>query len=237
MDVVPAKGIQGLGDNDREPVAILMLLVTLVLIIACSNVAMLIVARNSSRQREFNLRMALGAQRSTLLRQLLTESSLLVLSGTLLGWLFALTAARALASWSQLQVDLQPDKTILLFSCAVSILAALAFGLAPLRTATNAPLTDALRSSPSTSYRKGHSGSALLAIQIALCFTLLTAAGLLLQTLLNFEATNLGMRPRGLLVFGITPQAAATEDAKFAFYRELLDRMRAPPRRRVRHLC
>lgn len=81
----PAKGIQGLGDNDSEPVIILMSLVTLVLVIACSNVAMLIVARNAARERDFSLRMALGARRSALLRQLLTESSLLVIAGASLG--------------------------------------------------------------------------------------------------------------------------------------------------------
>ena len=110
LALVPAKGIQGLGDNYRQPVTILMALVTLVLIIACCNVAMLIVARNASRQRDFSLRLALGARRSALLRQLLTESGLLVLSGTLLGWLLALGGARALAAWSQLEVNLKPDR-------------------------------------------------------------------------------------------------------------------------------
>jgi predicted permease len=229
LEVAKAKGIQGLGDNDREPIAILMALVTLVLLIACSNVAMLIVARNSSRERDFSLRMALGARRDTLLRQLLVESAVLVSAGTALGWMFALSAARALAAWSQLEVNLAPDRTILLFTCTVSILAALVFSLAPLRTATNAPVNSALRASASTSHQRKRGGGAVLAIQIALCFTLLTAAGLLLQTLLNFERTNLGMRAQGLLVFGITPQDAANNDARFAFYRALLDRMRALP--------
>jgi hypothetical protein len=79
LALVPAKGMQ--GDYYREPVLVLMALVTLVLLIACSNVAMLIVARNASRRREFGVRMALGARRSTLLRQLLVESALLVISG------------------------------------------------------------------------------------------------------------------------------------------------------------
>ena len=225
----PAKGIQGLGDNYREPITVLMALVTLVLLIACSNVAMLIVARNASRQRDFSLRMALGAQRSTLLRQLLTESSLLVLAGTILGWLFALSGARTLAAWAQLELILAPDRTILLFSCGVSVLAAVVFGLAPLRTATNAPVITALRASPDASYRGLRSGSPVLALQVALCFTLLTAAGLLVRTLLNYERTNLGMHAQGLLVFGITPQKASGNEARLAFYRQILDRMRALP--------
>jgi hypothetical protein len=124
LGMVAAKGIQGLGDNDREPITILMALVTLVLIIACSNVAMLIVARNASRQRDFSLRMALGAGRGTLLRQLLAESGLLVIAGAALGWLFALGATRELAAWSGLEVSLAPDRTVLLFTGVVSVLAA-----------------------------------------------------------------------------------------------------------------
>jgi predicted permease len=229
LTLLPARGTEGLGDNFREPITILMALVTLVLLIACSNVAMLIVARNASRQRDFSLRMALGAQRSALLRQLMTESGLLVLSGTVLAWLFAFSAARALAAWAQLEVNLAPDRTILLFACTISVLAAFVFGLAPLRTATNAPVNSALRALPSTSNQSNRGGSAVLALQIALCFTLLAAAGLLVRTLLNFEHTNLGMRTQGLLVFGLTPQKATTNEARFAFYRALLDRMRVLP--------
>ncbi|MGO9335948.1 MAG: ADOP family duplicated permease [Terracidiphilus sp.] len=229
LALAPAKGTEGLGDNYREPITILMALVILVLLIACSNVVMLIVARNASRQRDFSLRMALGAQRSTLLRQLMTESGLLVVSGTVLGWLFAFSAARALAAWAQLQVNLAPDGTILLFACTVSILSAFAFGLAPLRTATSAPVNSALRASASTSYQRNRGGSAVLMLQVALCFTLLVAAGLLVRTLLNYEHTNLGMDAQKLLVFGITPQKSTTNEARFAFYRALIDRMRVLP--------
>ena len=229
LSLVAAKGIQGLGDKDREPILVLMALVTLVLLIACGNVAMLIVARNASRRREFGVRMALGARRSTLLRQLLVESALLVLSGSLLGWLFAVGATRALAAWSQLEISMAPDSTVLLFTAGVSALAALVFSLAPLRAATNAPVTLALRSAIGVSHQRRRAGNAVLALQVALCFTLLIAAGLLLRTLMNYERTNLGMRTEGLLVFGITPQQPKTSEAKFAFYRMLLERMRTMP--------
>jgi predicted permease len=229
LALVPAKGIQGLGNNYRAPVLVLMALVTLVLLIACSNVAMLIIARNASRRREFGVRMALGARRSTLLRQLLVESGLLVVSGAVLGWLFAVVATRALAAWSQLEVSLVPDSTVLLFTGGVSALAALVFSLAPLRAATVAPVTLALRTSVGASHLQRRSGNAVLALQVALCFTLLTAAGLLLRTLMNYEHTDLGIRTQGLLVFGITPQQEKTNEAKFAFYRTLLERMRAMP--------
>ncbi|MFY9746973.1 MAG: ABC transporter permease [Acidobacteriaceae bacterium] len=227
--LAPAKGLQGPGDYDQEPIRILMALVALVLLIACGNVAMLIVARNASRQRDFSLRLALGANRGTLLRQLFTESGLLVAAGASLGWIFALAATRALAAWSRIDAGLAPDRTVLLFTTAISILAALVFGLAPLRTAARAPLTGTLRTSSGTSSHSGRSGPIVLTLQIALCFTLLAAAGLLMRTLLNYERTSLGMRMPGLLVFGITPQQPHTSAERFAFYDDLLNRMRALP--------
>ncbi len=224
-----ARGLQGIGDYDPDPIRILMALVALVLLIACSNVAMLIVARNASRQRDFSLRMALGAQRSSLLRQLFAESGLLVAAGASLGWLFAVAATRALATWFRVETGLAPDRGVLLFTTTISILAALVFGLAPLRTATRAPVTGTLRSTSGTSSHGGRSGAVVLTLQVALCFTLLTAAGLLLRTLLNYERTNLGMRMEGLLVFGITPQQSHSSKERLAFYGDLLDRLQALP--------
>jgi predicted permease len=229
MTMVPAKGLQGLGDYDRQPVMILMALVTLVLAIACSNVAMLLVARNAARQRDFSVRLALGAGQATLLRQLLVESGLLVLLGAVLGWLFALAATDALATWFHIATGLGPDRAVLLFTSVVSVLIASIFALAPLRTVTRAPATAALRAGVSTSYRSGRTGGVALSLQIALCFTLLTASGLLLRTLLNYQHTRLGMRAEGLLVFGITPQKQTSDEAKDRFYRQILDRMRALP--------
>jgi predicted permease len=229
MTMVPAKGLQGLGDYDRQPVLILMALVTLVLAIACSNVAMLLVARNAARQRDFSLRLALGAGRATLLRQLLVESGLLVLSGAGFGWLFALAATDALAKWFHIATGLAPDRIVLLFTSVVSILIGMIFALAPLRTITRAPATAALRAGTAAGYRNSRTGGAALSVQIALCFTLLTASGLLLRTLLNYQHTRLGMRDQGLLVFGITPQRQVTDEARSRFYRELLERMRALP--------
>jgi predicted permease len=232
LALIPANGIYSLSDNYREPITILMGLVSLVLLIACNNVAMLIVARNTSRLREFSLRIALGAQRSTLLRQLLTESIFLVTLGAVFGWFLALAAIRSLTAWSLLQVNLAPDHRVLLFTGVVSVLATLIFGLAPLHIATNAPVTAALRSSASVSYqsRRGKfGGKSILALQVALCFTLLMAAGLLLCTLLNYENTNLGMRTQGVLVFGITPQQMPNNDATNVFYSNLLAGLRILP--------
>ena len=231
LSAVAAKGMMGLGDFNEygQRIRIMMALVTLVLVIACSNVAMLIVARNAARQREFSLRMALGAARHTLLRQLLAESGILVVLGAMAGWLFALAATRALATWAELEMSLGPDWKVLLFTGTVSVIAALVFALAPMRSATNAPVTFALRTWAVTGHRSKRGGSTVLTVQVALCFTLLTAAGLLLRTLLNYEHTNLGMQTRGLLVFGITPQKEITDATRLRFYQTLLQRMRALP--------
>jgi hypothetical protein len=100
-----------------------------------SNVVMLLIARNATRQPEFSLRLALGAGRGELFRQLLMESLLLVALGGGLAWLFAAFATKALGAWAQIESSLAPDSTVLFFTLSILILAALLFGLAPLRIA------------------------------------------------------------------------------------------------------
>jgi len=230
----PARGIQGLdsGGTYKTGVTVLMTLVGLVLLIACTNVAMLLVAKKSARQREFSLRLALGASRWQIFRQLLLESVLLVTLGALLGWLFAVVATRALASWSQIETGLTPDGTVLLFTLVVCAAAALVFGLAPLIPALRAPVAGSLKTSASTAYRTRSGklgGNVVMATQMTFCFVLLVAAGLLLRSLENYESVNLGMRTTGLLVFGITPQKTSSTAQTLQFYRTLLDRLRSLP--------
>jgi predicted permease len=230
----PARGIEGLdtAGSYRTGVTVLMTLVGLVLVIACTNVAMLLVAKKSARQREFSLRLALGAGRWQIFRQLLLESILLVTIGAALGWLFALAATRALAAWSRIETGLVPDGTVLLFTLAICTLAALVFGLAPLIPALRVPVAGSLKTSASTAYgtRSGKwSGNVVMATQMAFCFVLLVAAGLLLRTLENYQSTNLGMRAEGVLVFGITPQKTSSTSQNVQFYRSLLERLRRLP--------
>jgi predicted permease len=228
----PARGIQGYNQQYREPVRILMGLVLLVLLIACCNVALLIMARNEARQREFSLRMAVGAERVDLFRQLLTESSLLVIAGATLGWGFALLATDALAAWSGIETGLGPNRNVLLFTLAISAISALAFGFAPLWITLRAPVSGVLRATAANLTQDRHrvfGGRALMASQVAVCLLLLVAAALLLHTLRNYETQDLGMRVDGLLVFGITPQRAQTTGETLAFYRTLLDRISAVP--------
>jgi len=229
LDFIPARGIAGYSDGYREPVQILMGLVALILLIACTNVAMMIQARNTVREREFSLRLAIGAGRGRIFRQLLCESAMLVGAGSGLGWLFALAATRALAAWSEIESGLAPDGKVLLFTVLVSVAAALCFGLVPLWSAVNAPVAGVLRStstSVTTNRARVMGGRAVLAAQMAVCLVLLVAGGLLLRTLRNFATQKLGLDTQGLLVFGVTPQGG---DESHAFYRNLLERIRTTP--------
>jgi predicted permease len=226
------RGIEGLQEEYERPLRILLGMVGLVLVIACGNVAMLLVARNAERQREFSLRMALGGSRARLFRQLLTESLLLVSAGSTLGWFFAVWATGQLAKWSQLERSLAPNMTVLLFTLAVSAAAAIVFGLAPLRSAAGAPmeLMTKVATTGHHSRNQHRSGQFVVALQISLCLVLLIGAGLLVRTLRNLEKLDLGMRASGLLVFGVSPQQQVHSDAEaIAFYQALLERMRALP--------
>ena len=233
LHFTPVRGIENLRENYQEPLAVLMTMVGVVLAIACSNVAMLLVARNTARQREFSLRLALGASRFQLFRQLLAESLLLVAAGTALGWLFSTWATEILVTWAGLDFNVSPDHTVLAFTLALSALAALLFGLAPLRNAVRCSPGFALKTSASSATRNknsNRSGQVVVAIQISLCLALLVCASLLLHTLRNLQKVNLGLRAQGLLVFGITPPQELRTDAEVVhFYRTLMDRLRTLP--------
>src|SRR6201987_1381346 len=227
------RGVENLRDDYEHPLRFLMSMVALVLLIACANVVMLLLARNASRLPEFCLRQALGANRGALFLQMLRESVVLVAAGAALGWLFAGAATQALAAWSGIDINIQPDRRVLLFTAAVSAVVAIAFGLAPLGLISRLPLSLALRSAGGTT-RTGQNRlwgrKLVVALQISLCMVLLCSAGLLYRTLRNLESSDLGMRTAGLLVFGISPQSNVHTDADaIRFHTALLDRMRALP--------
>lgn len=226
------RGIQGLRETAQRPIEILMAMVGLVLVIACANVAMLLVARNSTRLGEFSLRMALGACRSRLLRQLLTESFLLVAGVALLGWMFAISGSQALAAWSGVEIPFTLDSRVLLFTLAISIACAIVFGLAPLRTAISVPVGLTVKTSNATAYRdqkSSLSGKVVVASQMALCLILLVGSGLLVRSLRNYQTLPLGLRADGLLVFGTSPLSVHSDGEKEHFYQNLLVRLRVVP--------
>jgi predicted permease len=229
----PARGIEGLNEEYREPMRVLMGMVGLILVIACANVAMLLMARNAARDREFSVRIALGGRRWRIFSQLLTESLLLVAAGAGLGWFFAQWATSLLVRWSNLEVSLAPDRTVLLFTIGISALAALTFGLAPMRSATSAPVAIGLKTSAATAQtekNKVRAGKVIVGLQMSLCLVLLVGAGLLLRTLQNLGRTNLGFHASGLVVFGINPPSTLKSDPEVVqFYTALLARLRTLP--------
>jgi predicted permease len=232
LQLVPAQGLGTSSKDYRDPLHVLMGMVVLVLVIACVNIVMLLVARNTVREREFALRLALGARRGPLFRQLLAESGILVLTGALFGWLFAIEATRLLAVWAQLEVSLEPDRAVLAFTVGVSVLAAFIFGLAPLRAAVGAPVAMALKSSgtqTTASRSRTLSGKVLIAMQMALCVVLLFASGLLLRTLRNYQNVDLGLKAEKVLAFGAHPAHDRDYAQKLAFYKQLTERLRRLP--------
>jgi predicted permease len=231
LSLQEVKGFPGYEEEYGQPLRILMSMVGLVLLIALSNVVMLLMARNATRQREFSVRLALGAGRKALLRQLLSESLLLVSAGALLAWLFASSATRALGAWAQIESSLAPDHTALLFTLSILALATLLFGLVPLRVVLSAGPALALRTSAATSHTdagKSRASRIIVALQMTLCVVLLVGGGLLVRTLRNLENTPLGMRVHGLAVFGVKPNIQSVPEG-VAFYRELMSKLRLLP--------
>lgn len=223
-----ARGIEGVRDAYKTPLTLLMYMVALVLAIACANVSMLLVAHNALRQREFSVRQALGGSRWRLFTQLLGESVLLVAAGAALGYAFALFATGALARWSELDVSLAPDATVLLFTTGVSLAVAVVFAIVPLRGAMRVPVVLALRSSMTTTPDHGRMriGQVVAAVQVALCVVLLVGAALLVRTMRNLNTAALGMRVSGLVVFGVSPASTIRTDADaIGFYQALLARL------------
>jgi predicted permease len=208
-----AKGFGQIRRQFSQPLLILMTVVTLVLLIACLNVANLLLARATARQQEISMRLSLGASRARLVRQLLTESLLLAGAGGLLGLLFAAIGARLLVALvsgesNQIALRLSPDVRILAFTVAVSLLSGIVFGLAPALFGTRRELQHILRDSSRTAGRRSRSARALVAVQIAVSLVLLVACGLFLRTLYNLKTETVGYDRNGLIMVRVDPVAA-----------------------------
>jgi predicted permease len=152
--------------------------------------------------------------------------------GGALAWGFAELATRVLGRWALIESSLAPDKTVLLFTLAVLVFAALLFGLAPFRVAIAGGAELALKTSAATSSAdagKTRTGKVIVALQMALCVVLLVGGGLLIRSLRNLQNIPLGMRTEGLVVFGLNPQSVRTEAELVQFYQELQRRLRVLP--------
>jgi len=206
-----------------RPLLLLQGAVGFVLLIACANVAALLLARASSRQTEVAIRSALGAGRNRIFRQFITESALLSLLGGALGVLLAWWGVRALVAmappWFPRLGEISISGRVLLFSATVSLLTGIVFGLAPALHGSKCNFAESLKDA----VRGGTSGgvhnrirSALVSAQVALALVLLIGAGLLIRSFLKMQGADLGCDPTGLLTFQVrfpSPQFAKTQMA------------------------
>lgn len=228
----PIRGIGDYAESYREPVQIMMVLVGLVLLIASTNVGLLILARNAARSREFAVRMAIGAHPSRIFRQLLTESLLLVAAGAALGWALAIGATKALATWARIDSGFSPDERVLSLTLILASIAALVFGLVPLRAAFGISIEQELKTSTAgvrVSRQGARRGNLAVAMQIAMCLALLVASSLSVRSLLNYRRQDLGIEAERLLVFDLNPQGRDTNPQAISFYQRLLERVKAVP--------
>jgi predicted permease len=212
--------------------------VGLVLLIACANVANLLLARATSRRKEIGVRLALGASRGRLIRQLLTESVLLAGIGGMLGIMFALwikDGLLAVDDWGgrgMRALEPELDWRVLAFTLGLSLLTGLIFGIVPAYRATKVDLTPALKDTGRGSSAASRSllSRALVVAQVALSLLLLVGAGLFLRTLLNLQRVEPGFNTRNLLLFGVQPGLIGYKDEKLAqLYQQMAERLEAVP--------
>jgi len=193
-------------------VYVLMTLTCFVLLLACANIANLLLARGAQRQREVSVRLALGAGRGRVLRQLLTESLLLACigggGGLFLGYLGRNVIPKLMANaWDRNQLDVPIDWGVFAFATAVTLLTGVAFGLAPAWLAARSEVGAALKESAQTTTRRrnGLGGKAIVAFQIALSTLLVLGAGLFLRTLFALDLIDVGFQTDHLILFEVAP--------------------------------
>src|SRR5215469_5756868 len=237
MEVMPgSKGRSNLRRTYATPLFALMAIVGLVLLIACSNLANLLIARASARQKEIAVRLALGAGRRRLMRQLLAESLVLAMAGGVLGVGLAVAIDQALIDFlpsghTPLSLTSRPDWQVLAFTFAISIIAGAIFGLVPALQSTRPKLANTLKDQAGGVIRGASAGlrKGLVVAQVSLSLLLLIGAGLFLQSLRNLKTLNPGFETKNLLAFDVNP--AMNHDAKWnaEYYRRLRARLSELP--------
>jgi len=240
IELTPAgKGLSELRRRFSQPLGILMAVVALVLLIACANVANLLLTRAAARRKEIAVRLALGASRLRLIRQLLTESALLAFLGGALGLLFAywsggVLLALASTGTSPIPLDISPNPRILAFTIAVSMFTGILFGLAPALRATRVDLTPALKDTAPGSggnaarYSFITGGRLLIVTQVTLSLLLLVGAGLFIRTLRNLKNQDAGFNREQVLIARIDAGGHKGEQLT-DLYRKLFERINALP--------
>ena len=236
---VPAgKGVSDLREQFSDPLLILLGIVGLLLLIACANVANLLLARAVGRQKEIAIRLAVGASRFLLVRQLLAESLVLSLAGGAIGILFAWWTGGALlgllANSADLPLTASPDLRVFAFTFALSVLTGVLFGLAPAWQATSPKLALTLKDQAgNVSAGGGHVRlrKALVVSQVALSLLMLIAAALFTRSLHNLKNVDLGFRRERLLSFAVDPSLAGYKAERIRrFAEDVQARVAAAPR-------
>jgi predicted permease len=214
-------GMYDADPQSRRAASIVSVVVTILLLIVCANVANLLLSRGTARAREIAVRLSMGASRWRLIRQLLTESLMLSATGGLLGIAIAYWGKSLLPFGQNASIDV----TVLAFVTGISILAALLFGVVPAIRATRVELAGAMKESGrSLTHSRTWLGKSLLVLQVAMSLVLLIGAGLFLRTLNNLRNVDIGFNANNLLIFRINPQGNRYELPRIA---QVYERTRA----------
>jgi predicted permease len=224
-----ARGFYDVNTTDTRTATILSVVVGLVLLIVCANVANLLLSRATARQKELSVRLSLGATRRRLIRQMLTESLLLSGIGGALGIGFGYWGKALLPAFVSQSAPL--DWRVLGFVLIVTMLTGLLFGIAPAFRATQVNVSDTLKQSARTVVgSRSLLGKSLLVVQVAISLVLLVGAGLFLRTLSNLRHADVGFNPEKLLLFRISPDTRRYDQTRMiALHDDVLQRLAAVP--------
>jgi putative ABC transport system permease protein len=225
-----------LRNQYSKPLFVLMAISALVLLLACTNVANLLLARSAARRREFSIRLAIGAGRPRVIRQLLVESLLLSFLGAALGLVVAQFGSKLLLTQvsQTVQLDVGLNLRVLAFAMAVAVLTGVLFGLAPAFRSTGGGAGLAIRTASSSGQSSGRLAWLLVTVQVALSLLLLIAAGLFTRTLYNLQSVDPGFRHEGVLMVDVDARSivhgGAEADARVAaVFRDGLDAVSGLP--------
>jgi len=240
--LTPATAVSALRRQFSRPLMILMSMVALVLLIACANTANLLLSRAMARRSEFAMRLALGAGRLRLMRQLLVESVVLAALGGVCGVLLARWATQLLVAYissgrTPIALELNPNLRILVFTASVSVVTGLLFGLAPAWRATRIDLAPALKQLQNSMTRRGglRPGRVLAVAQLALSLLLMAGAGLFVRSLQKLNGDETGVRRDSVLILRVEPRGSdqrgipGTTERLDRTYRELIRRVQEIP--------
>ncbi len=232
-----SRGQNPAAEGLAKPIYVLLGLGGFVLLLACANLANLLLARASARQREMSVRLALGAGRWRILRQMMTESLMLSLLGGAAGLLLAYGVRNAIPrmmsnAWEPQAFRARFDWRIFGFAAGISIVTGLIFGLAPAWEATRVQVSSSLKDAGQTAthQRRGLAGKTIVVVEVALSMLLVVGAGLFVQTLIRLGHARLGFRPDHLLLFELQPpQTHYPGAANIPLYRQLEEKLAAIP--------